>query len=960
MQSRKLRLLSLLSIGLVSLGTVGCTDTSSSTGSGHGGGASTIHEETSPSDLNIYFYPDSTDGGTYDTRNWVWAWNDDNSWGFEVSGDELVTVDEIGEKFGFVPVYITLDNDYDVYVDNWSFSSTGTANWSSDLSNIFTGVIFRTQDGSSQTEDFDLDPSQFKLDENGNYNIYIYENRGVYYDAADFPTSPITGASFTYNKDQPAVLFKGTDLKNILSTAIDEGQLYLRPYRYDESGSKVYASENIGFTKLGTGNNASLHALLDTSESLDLTYKYEVFCRNSTSGEVESAGDLNMRLFYSSDEFDALYHTDKTLGATVETEEDTSTTTFRLWSPTATKVVLNTYGADTSSLVKNTYEMTKDDNGVWEYSFNENLHGTYYTFDVTNYGQTTTDVPDPYAYSSDANGVHSMVVDWDSEQLATPAESTGWAPEVNANATTIMEMHTGDLTNGESWNGTEDNAGKYAGLHETGTTIETTSGSTISTGFDYIKGLHDKGLTHIQLQPAYDFQSVDETRLDDEDYQNQAFGGAYNWGYDPQQYNAPEGSYSSDPTDGNVRVKEFQEFVADYNSAGIGVVMDVVYNHMPSQSGSSFESVFPGYYFRTSSYSGAGTDIASQRSMVRDFIVDSVTSWATHYHVSGFRFDLMGILDLETMKAVRQALDEIDPNIIVYGEGWTQFTGDSDSGLDAEDDMATQTNLNKLGEDWVGAFNDTYRDGMKGSVFDSSSKGYVQQAIEGTAISSATKDNVYYGMTGTYYLGSTGSYSYVTSAEDGIGASITYVECHDNATLHDTLILSSADTELVPEEIQLANASVLGSLAPAFFQIGQDFGRSKEVAVDSDLYDPNTCYTDPNDPSIAYSHNSYNTNASVNAIDWTLLDTNSELVESFNANLEARKERATKLTTDATHAQINSTDTFQTNLVDNDRVISFKYTQGGVTYIFIQNYSDEAITYEGQNIAAHSTYTTTA
>ncbi|HBR85829.1 MAG TPA: hypothetical protein DEA32_01425 [Firmicutes bacterium] len=432
----------------------------------------------------------------------------------------------------------------------------------------------------------------------------------------------------------------------------------------------------------------------------------------------------------------------------------------------------------------------------------------------------------------------------------------------------------------------------------------------------------------------------------------------------------PEGSYSSDPNDGKVRVKELQQTIQSYNDAGVGVVMDVVYNHMPGQSGTSFENIFPGYYFRSKSYSGAGTDIASQRSMVRQFIVDSVTGWAEDYHFSGFRFDLMGLLDLKTMRAVRQALDKIDPNIIVYGEGWTMFGGDDDSGITSYD-MATQSMIGNLGEDWVGAFNDTFRDGTKGSVFADSQgrlgKGYIQNAFYGTrsdsgdyvGVGAADKDKIYYGLTGTMYSGVISNTPYVKSAKDGIGASIAYVECHDNSTLHDTLALTVDDKKDIPVLTEMANSSILASLSPAFFQVGQDFGRTKQLTKDSADFNKNTCYQDPTDENIYYSHNSYNSSADLNSVKWDELTTNKAVSQAFKTDLVARKDRNLGVPSyqDFSGSEASK---FHANLVDDSRVISFSYKTESGTYIFIQNYSDQEITYNGVKIAAHSSYSSLA
>ena len=952
MQKRKIRLLSLLALSLVTLSSVGCDggkgdssspsiDSTSSSSSSSSSSSTlqpsgpTIHEETGPADLNIYLLTDAS----YSYRDWVWAWDGVNSYGFQVSGDSYVIFDELGESFEFIPVHINFDTDYSCYVTDWAFTEQGTLNFASDLSNMITGIIFRAQDGSSQTADLIIDPTQLVPDEDGNYNILIDEkSAGVYYSVADFPTTPIDSVTYTGTVDEEsgtsyAIEVKGEGLNEVFAG----GQPYLRPYRFDAEGNRIYADNiNLDLSSAGTGNTSKSIVL---TAPLDLTYRYEFWCSNpNKGGQMENVGDVNVKRFYSSAAFDATYYTDEELGALVEG----GTTTFRLWSPTATAVKLHVYSDDSQALGASTdYDLTRDEHGVFSVVIPQNLNGHYYQYEVTNFGRTVT-TADPYARSSNANGVHSMVVDFadTTRYEGYTAEETGWAPDTVASDTTIMEMHTKDMTYDQSWNGTEANRGRFLGLAESGTKLEDGT----PTGFDYVKNLHAKGLTHVQIMPAYDFASVDET---------QDVTDLYNWGYDPQQYNAPEGSYSSNPNDGTTRVAEFQDWIKAYNEAGIGVIMDVVYNHMPGQNGTAFENVFPGYYFRSASFSGAGTDLASQRSMVRQFIVDSVVGWVRDYHVSGFRFDLMGILDWQTMVAVRQALDAIDPNILVYGEGWTMFGSDSDSLLTAAD-MATQNNINKMGDDWTGAFNDTYRDGMKGSVFDAYGKGYVQKAFEGDSVSGVDKDKIYYGMTGTYYLGHSGGFTYAPAATDGMSASLAYVECHDNATLHDTLMLSADDQSDVPQMIELANANVLGSLAPAFFQVGQDFGRSKEVTEDSPDYRTDTCYEDQHEgrENIAYNHNSYNSSAQLNAVKWNLLTENREISDSFNANLELRGQRHFA---EGTRDTFQNESTFTPDLIDDSGVLSFTYTVDDQTYLFIQNYTDEPVTYEGHTVAAHDT-----
>ncbi len=904
-------------------------------------GAST-HDEDSPADLNIYFYSKAL----YSNRDWVWAWNDTSSYGFQ-TGQEQVTFSELGDDFEFTPIYLTFGKDYAAYGD-WAYSAPVTMDVTDQ--NFFTGIIFRSQDGSSQTADLTIDTSKIVEDENGHYDVYIYENRGVYYSLADFPTSPVDSVSYIAKGSEGDYSYyvdvKGSGLKDVFPT-IDGDHALLKPYALDGNGDKEY-EEALYFDSSSTVTDTE--AKLYLSSPLDITKKYEFWSYSATKDDLESGGDVSFLNFYGSDAFDSAYYTDLDLGANIED----GNTVFRLWSPSASAVTLNIYDTNDASAPSSSTSMTKDGNGVFTSTASGNLHGKYYTFDVTNYGVTDIDVPDPYARSSNANGKRSMVVDFSKADQPEGFDQATWAPVVeNYAGVSVMEMHTRDMTASPSWDGSEANRGKFTGLYETGTALSDGT----PTGFDYVKELHEKGLTHVQIQPAYDFSSVDETKLDDADYQDAATDGIYNWGYDPQQYDAPEGSYSSDPDDGLTRVNEFRDFVNAYNQAGVGVIMDVVYNHMPSQNGTSFERVFPGYYFRSTSYSGAGVDIASQRSMVRKFIVDSVTMWAREYHVSGFRFDLMGLLDLTTMEEVRQALNAIDPNILVYGEGWQQFAGDSSSGLD-KTDMASQAYLYKLGNDWVGAFNDTFRDGMKGSVFDSADKGYVQLATEDdlTGLSSLKKD-VYYGLTGTYDQTTGAGNTYVATSDSGIGASIAYVECHDNLTLHDKLAVSTGDTDLLDDQISLANDTLLSSLSPAFFQVGQSFGRSKKITDNAYLVS-GKYVEDPNQAGVYYSSDSYNLGDEVNAVDWTLLDTNRELESRFETALSERASVSSAFTANPVLSDFRSASTvYARDLIDDPQVISFSYkVSADHEYLAIQNYGDGSVTYDGITVQAFGSY----
>lgn len=917
-------------------------------------------DEVEPTDVNIYVY--STKPAS--ERNWIWAWSDQESLPgslFPVSFAPQVTFEQLGEEFKFTPVYLKFNTAYSAQ-NNWSGSAETSFTVTQD--NFFTGLIIRNEDGSSKSTDNAIDLSKALVDDKGQRNIYIYEGKSVVYSLADFPTSPIESATYNEIRDPatqeviPSIQMTakpGKNMSDVLTQEILARGLVIRGYVTNADGSTTGKDRNVvDVSKIKIeGSTATLFFRIN--RSLNPQYKYQIQYTPVAGGDYDVLADVSLLSYYSSNAFDEKYHTNKKLGSYVAND---NTTVFRLWTPSASSVTLNLY-QDQGSKNRTPYLMTRDENGVYEIALQGNLHGYYYTFDIDNYGIVDKDVPDPYANSSNANGLKSMVVDFNKINSPEFIAQKTWAPKIDGNyaGVTIMEMHTRDFTSDASWNGNSTNKGKFAGLTEEGTSLA--DGTKM--GFDYVKDLKAKGLTHVQIMPAYDFASVDETKLDDPTYQQKAIGGIFNWGYDPQQYNAPEGSYSSNPQDGWTRVQEFHDFVDTYNKAGLGVVMDVVYNHMPQQAGTAFERVFPGYYFRSKHSSGAGVDIASQRGMVRQFIVDSILGWAKNYHVSGFRFDLMGLLDRDTMQYIRQEVDKVDPNILIYGEGWDMFQGDPDYGT-RHSALATKGNVDKMGEDWVGLFGDEYRDAVAGKNNDPSATGYVQNVLNGGSIDKQTLDRMYFGLTGTYYQGDSNATTYSSSSSDGIGASLAYIEVHDNMTLWDHFSVSRTSADIdVAKEVSMANDSFLSALSPAFFQLGQDFGRSKAFK-DGKFKVNNGYYTDPIDPTVFYSHNSYNLSDEINGIDWTLLNKNSSVKQSFDAALQRRSTLAPRLgkSYSVTDFYEPTKGNFQANLLNDPQVISFSLRLAdGKTYYYGQNFSGVEKTFPGinQKIQPYSVWT---
>lgn len=418
----------------------------------------------------------------------------------------------------------------------------------------------------------------------------------------------------------------------------------------------------------------------------------------------------------------------------------------------------------------------------------------------------------------------------------------------------------------------KENKGKYAGVWEADTTVPNTD---VKTGISHLKEL---GVTTVHLLPSFDHQSIDETKLEE---------AQYNWGYDPKNYNVPEGSYSSEPYDGKTRITEYKKMVQELHKAGISVVMDVVYNHTGATSDSELNKAVPNYYYRQnekgefSNGSGCGNETASERAMMRKLMVDSVTYWAKEYHVDGFRFDLMALHDQDTMKEIRKALDKIDPSILIYGEGWTG----GDTPLSSEK-QATKANTKNFDELQIAAFSDDIRDGIKGSVFDAKDHGFVdgaqnkEETIKFGIVASTSNDQI-----------DTDKVNNQTKAwAKEPYQTITYESAHDNLTLWDKL--QSANETATEQQLLAMNkmsaAIVLTSQGIPFLHAGEEMARTKV------------------NPDGTFNENSYNASDSVNAIDWSRKQKYEDLYEYYQGLIAMRKEHK------AFH--MNSTKEIQNNL----------------------------------------------
>lgn len=525
-------------------------------------------------------------------------------------------------------------------------------------------------------------------------------------------------------------------------------------------------------------------------------------------------------------------------------------TTFKVWSPNAVSVRVNIFEhgsdneGDAGSIMSRAMSLDKT-TGVWSVTINGDLLNKYYTYSVT-HGKTTKETADVYAKACGVNGQRSMVVD-----LST-TNPDGWENDKhvlvqNQTDASVWEISVADFSSSESSGVSEANRGKYLAFTEEGTTVNGVQGAS-STCVDYLKKL---GVKYVQIMPFYDFGSVDESK----NIMDQ-----YNWGYDPVNYNCPEGSYSSNPKKGEVRIKECKQMIQALHNAGIGVIMDVVYNHTYT-SDSWFQRTVPNYYYRMnndgtfSNGSGCSNDTASEHLMFRKYMIDSVTYWASEYHIDGFRFDLMGLHDVTTMNSIRTALDNLyadgsGSQILMYGEAWDMATNCDEGTV-----LASQKNLKQL-SDRIGAFDDTIRDAIKGST-GGTDGAFVQDG--------SRRANLKTGIAGQ--SDTTTGWANVPSQ------CVTYASCHDNLCLYDKLVGSvyGADgkyrkryEDLVAMN-KLSAAIVITSQGIPFSLGGEEFCRSKDG-----------------------DENSYASSRKENMLDWENVDLYSDVIEYYRGLYKIR------------------------------------------------------------------------
>ncbi len=755
-----------------------------------------VYAATATTDLYVHYYRYDESYSNWDV--WLWPSQPDSLEGsnYDFEQDDTDTIFNYGGVVAKIPLTDDLEGATEV------------------------GIIIRTPDWSQKDVGTDRYIEIPTETDTGVLHVYFVQGDPNVGYSLDDPNGPDKSPKFTasYFTSLTTIYFQATEELDPTKVSIYEDEVLL-------DTADIAITDTTGVITLND----------DMSFSNDYVIEAE-FGDGSTNDYAITYDGI-----YDTEAFETAYtYEGDDLGAIVNGTE----TTFRLWAPVSESVTLNLY--DTGTPLKYggtdtpvaTYEMQKDIQGTFVYTANQSLHGYYYTYSVTN-GSATNEVVDPYAKSTGINGLRGLVVDF---SLTNPDDftyNTRANNMTNYNDAIIYELHVRDLTSHSSWTGTEANRAKYLGLIESGTSY-----NGVTTGFDHIVEL---GVTHVQLLPFFDYGVVDETKLDDPDYN------AFNWGYMPLNFNALEGTYSADPYDGLVRVNEMKQVTTAFTEANIRVNMDVVYNHTGLSADSNFSLIVPGYYYRMnengsfSNGSGTGNETASERSMMRKFMVDSVLFWATEYNISGFRFDLMALHDIDTMQAIADELHAIDPTIMVYGEPW--MGGSSPLAADLQ---AAKANLAEI--DGVGAFNDDIRDGVKGSVFMIEEGGFIQGNF-----TPQNESKVKYGIVGGIaFDGVSGAqlsrgYVWHTSPQK----TINYVTAHDNNTLYDKLYQTVDDPEdnqaLIASLQKQANAIVLTSQGVAFLHAGDEFLRSK-----------------PLEDGSGFDHNSYESPDSVNQLRWDL------------------------------------------------------------------------------------------
>jgi len=531
-------------------------------------------------------------------------------------------------------------------------------------------------------------------------------------------------------------------------------------------------------------------------------------------------------------------------GSDLELTYSAQSSKFRVWVPTASAVKLLLYDNGIDGGAYENLDMKSDENGTWLLEVEKDLKGKFYTFQVKIKEVWLDETPGMWVKATGVNGKRAAIIDF------AETNPEGWENDVRPplkNFTDIIlyEVHVRDFSISPS-SGIK-NKGKFLAFTEHGT--KNSAGET--TGIDHLKEL---GITHVHLLPSFDYASIDETRLNEN---------KYNWGYDPVNFNVPEGGYSTNPYDPGTRVKEFKQMVQSLHRSKIRVIMDVVYNHTAASKNSHLNLLVPNYFYRLntdstwSNASGCGNETASERAMMRKFMIESVVYWATEYHIDGFRFDLMGIHDIQTMNAIRAALDKIDPTIFMYGEGWTAASSPL-----AEDKRAVKKNAKQL--DNIAVFSDDIRDALKGSWMKAEIPGFVS-GID------SLEESVKFGVVGATQHAEVDYSKLIYSKAPYVNNPtqiINYVSCHDDMSLVDKLNeakpLDATDDELIRFN-KLAQTVVFTSQGVPFMYAGEELYRNKKGI-----------------------HNTYQSPDSINKIDWNFKTSNKDIYDYYKGLISLR------------------------------------------------------------------------
>lgn len=672
-----------------------------------------------------------------------------------------------------------------------------------------------------------LDLSKMK-EENGIKQVYFFQG----------------DEKIFYEKDEFLDLIKG---KIIESKFTSSKEISIKT---NEVMTKLELIKDDKVIKTLTSINKKTVIIKANDYEFDIKSQYQVEVEISSSSElITRKSPISLIELYDTKEFTENFTYNGTLGAIYEKEK----TTFKLWAPITKSVTLNLYNQghpDYDNNGKPSKELTpykqiplkKGEKGVFSVVISGDLSGKYYTYTIDN-SNTKKEIVDPYTYSTGANGLRGMIVDFSKTnpsgwlknyQLKTPNKAVDYI---------LYEAHIRDFTTHPSWNGKEEYKGTFLGFAETGTTY-TKNGKTVKTGIDHIAEL---GVNAIHLLPVADSPEVDETRLKDKEYMKNH---GFNWGYMTLNYNTLEGAYSTNPFDGYTRIKEFKTLIKQLNTYNIKVIMDVVFNHIAKGASSNLDIIVPGYYLsykgvKMTNSSGVGNDTRSERPMFRKLMKDSLKFYYDEYNIGGFRFDIMSLHDIDTMKEIRE---QFPSDVILYGEGWDQG---SECPI-IKERQARKENISKIGD--VGVFEDKSREGMIKFNFNDQNPGF---SIGKGKYDTNQWNNILYGAKGGYGIG------YYNRPSQYIN----YVSAHDNPTLYDKLLGFNLNEKEAKQAQAMSISYILTGQGIPFLHAGCEILRRKEKpkGLSSNLFSEtdNNYNKDKN-----FFGNSYNLPDSVNQINW--------------------------------------------------------------------------------------------